>query len=109
MFNDETNENFEQEFPNEEAKANDGDASDTTAGTRDPGPEKEAYIHRDPYIYSTIFNKKQDLLFASGAGRNEMRIFDWDSGSIVAMVSNIPRAILCADISHKSNIFAFGA
>lgn len=66
-------------------------------------------MHRDPFIYSTIFNKKQDLLFASGAGRNEMRIFDWETGSIVAMISNIPRAILCADIAHKSSMFAFGA
>lgn len=66
-------------------------------------------MHRDPFIYSAIFNKKQDLLFAGGAGRNEMRIFDWETGGIVAMVSNIPRAIMCADIANKSNMFVFGA
>ena len=56
-----------------------------------------------------MFNQKQDLLFAGGAGKNEMRVFDWESGSIVAMVSNIPRSILCADVAKHSDMFAFGA
>jgi len=60
-------------------------------------------------LYTVTFNKQQDLLFAGGAGKNEMRVFDWDSGAIVAMVSNIPKSILCADVGNKSNTFAFGA
>lgn len=56
-----------------------------------------------------MFNRKQDLLFAGGAGKNEMRIFDWESGSIVAMVSNIPKSILCSDVGNRKSMFAFGA
>jgi hypothetical protein len=38
-----------------------------------------------------------------------MRIFDWSTGSIVANISNIPKAIICGTQSHNSSMFAFGA
>jgi hypothetical protein len=49
------------------------------------------------------------LLFCGGAGKNQMRVFDWETGSIVGMVSNIPKSILCGDTGKKSNLFALGA
>jgi hypothetical protein len=49
------------------------------------------------------------LLFAGGAGKNELRVFDFESGNIVGMVSNLPKAIMCGDNANRSNIFAFGA
>jgi hypothetical protein len=52
---------------------------------------------------------RQDLLFAGGAGKNEMRVFDWESGNIVGMISNLPKSILCGDAGKTSNVFAFGA
>jgi len=55
------------------------------------------------------FNKRQDLLYAGGAGKNEMRVFDWETGNIVAMVSNIPKSILCGETGNQSNVFAFGS
>jgi len=48
-----------------------------------------------PYLYTTKFNTAQDLLFCGGAGKNEMRVYDWESGSIVANISNLPKPILC--------------
>jgi len=48
------------------------------------------------------------LVFAGGAGRNEMRVFDFNSGNIVGMVSNLPTAIMAGTYSNKSNMFAFG-
>ncbi len=62
-----------------------------------------------PYLYTCSLNKKQDLLFAGGAGKNELRVFDFESGNIVGMVSNLPKAIMCGDNANRSNIFAFGA
>lgn len=38
-----------------------------------------------------------------------MRVFDWESGNIVGMVSNIPKAIMCGDTGRNSDVFAFGA
>ena len=62
-----------------------------------------------PYLYTTLFNKQQDLLFAGGAGRNELRVYDWDSGNIVVMVSNLPRAVMSGATANNSNMFSFGA
>lgn len=61
-----------------------------------------------PYIYTTFMNKKQDLIFAGGAGRNELRVFDYQSGNIVGMVSNLPMSIMSGAHCNKSNLFAFG-
>jgi hypothetical protein len=38
-----------------------------------------------------------------------MRVFDWETGNIVGMVSNIPKSILCGDTANKTSMFAFGA
>jgi len=46
---------------------------------------------------------------AGGAGRNEFRVFDWKTHEVVAMVNNIPKAILCADITRESDRFVFGS
>lgn len=67
-------------------KASD-DSSETTAQTKAATSKfRQATSSEAPYIYTTTFNQKQDLLFCAGAGKNEMRIFDFNSGSIVAMV-----------------------
>lgn len=60
-------------------------------------------------LYATMFNRKQDLIFAGGAGKNELRIFDYESGSIIAMISEMERAILTVDCAKTSSNFAFGS
>jgi WD40 repeat protein len=60
-------------------------------------------------LYSAMFNRKQDLVIAGGSGRNQVRIFDYESGNLVCVVSDMPRSILCMDIAHTSNSFAFGS
>ena len=30
-----------------------------------------------PFLYTTAFSKKQDLVLAGGAGKNELRVFDY--------------------------------
>ena len=46
---------------------------------------------------------------AGGAGRNQVRIFDYESGNLVCVVSDMPRSVLCMDVAHTSNGFAFGS
>lgn len=84
-------------------------ASGTTAETKSVKKPLETNSSVAPYLYTFAFNKRQDLLFAGGSGKNEMRVFDWESGNIVAMVSNIPKSILCGETAHKGGMFAFGA
>ena len=45
-----------------------------------------------------MFSRKQDLIFAGGAGMNEMRVFDYETGNIVCIVSDMEKSILCMDI-----------
>lgn len=61
-----------------------------------------------PQLYTTFFNKSEDLLFAGGAGKNEMRVFDWNTGNIVALIGNLNKSVLCGAIS-KNTKFCFGS
>jgi len=56
-----------------------------------------------------MISKREDLIFAGGAGKNEMRVFDFETGNIVALVGNLPKSILCGALSNHSNSFAFGS
>ena len=94
-------------FFSQMSKQEPGSQSETTAQTKADAKKKQPDVA--PYIYTTSFNKNQDLLFCGGAGKNEMRIFDWESGNIVAMISNLPRAIICGAQAHNQPRFAFGA
>jgi hypothetical protein len=38
-----------------------------------------------------------------------MRVFDWDSGNIVARISSLPKAIMCGAVANKSEAFMFGS
>jgi len=62
-----------------------------------------------PMLYAARFNRKQDLIIAGGAGQNEVRIFDFESGGMVAMISDMERAVLTIDTARNSNGFAFGS
>lgn len=62
-----------------------------------------------PYLYTLNFNSNETLLMAGGAGRNEFRVFDWQTEQVVAMVNNIPKAILCASVAKQSDKFVFGS
>lgn len=62
-----------------------------------------------PFIYTTMINAREDIIFAGGAGKNEMRLFDFESGNIVAMIGNLPKSVLCGALANTSNQFAFGS
>lgn len=61
------------------------------------------------FLYTTMFSKDQSLLFAGGSGMNEMRIFDWESGNIVARIDHLPKSILCGAVGNNSDMFMFGS
>lgn len=66
--------------------------------------------HSSPaMLYAATFNKKQDLILAGGAGGNEVRIFDFNTGNIVGKISSLERSVLTIDASKTSNLFAFGS
>jgi WD40 repeat protein len=46
---------------------------------------------------------------AGGAGGNQVRIFDYETGNIVCKISELERSVLCMDVSKVSNLFAFGS
>jgi len=62
-----------------------------------------------PFLYSALFSRKQDLILAGGAGRNEVRVFDYSTGNIIAIISDMERSVLCMDAANTSQGFAFGS
>ena len=83
----------------EEEKTGEG----TSEPEEDPGKRKYA-----PFIYSCMFNNETNVVMAAGAGANQVRLFDYDTGNIVCIISDLPKAILCLTKANSSNDFAFG-
>ena len=96
---DDTESNAMTEVEERKGVAADGDTSETTATTRVRRPDNPTIA---PFIYTTMLNKREDLLFAGGAGKNEMRVFDYESGNIVAMIGNLPKSVLCGALANTS-------
>ena len=88
----------ENEADREERKGNESEA--TTAATRKRKKDKPSVA---PFLYTTMINKREDLLFAGGAGKNEMRVFDFNTGNIVAMIGGLPKSVLCGALANTSN------
>ena len=60
-------------------------------------------------IYSAKFNNETNVIMAAGAGDNLVRLFDYDTGSIVCQISDLHKPILCMSKANLSNDFAFGS
>ena len=90
----------------EEHKGGDHSSEATTAQTRQRRPDKPVIA---PFIYTAMLNKREDMIFAGGAGKNEMRIFDYESGNIIALIGNLPKSVLCGALANTSSQFAFGS
>jgi hypothetical protein len=46
---------------------------------------------------------------AAGAGSNQVRLFDFETGNIICQVTDMPRAILTMTKANTSSDFAFGS
>ena len=62
-----------------------------------------------PFLYSAMFSHKQDYIMAAGAGANQVRLFDYKTGSILSMISDMPRPILCMAKANTTTDFVFGS
>lgn len=49
------------------------------------------------------------MIFAGGAGKNQVRVFDYESGSLICVISDMPRSVLCMDTAYTTPSFAFGS
>ena len=75
-------------------------ADSTEASTAAPVRRQADKPSIAPFIYTTMINRSEDLIFAGGAGKNEMRIFDFETGNIVALISNLPKSVLCGALGN---------
>lgn len=62
-----------------------------------------------PFIYTAQFSNKGDMIMAAGAGANQVRLFDYTTGNITCVISDIPKAVLCMAKANTSSEFAFGS
>ena len=46
---------------------------------------------------------------AGGAGANQVRCYDFNTGKILCVISDLPRAVLGMCNSNTTNDFAFGS
>lgn len=83
--------------------------SKASTATTKPSKMKSKKQKQAPYLYTVMFNKDESLLMAGGAGRNEFRIFDWKTEEVVAVINNLPKAIVSGAIADHSDRFAFGS
>lgn len=56
-----------------------------------------------------MFNHKQDTIMAAGAGCNQVRHFDYETGEVLAVISDVPKAVLCMAKANTSADFAYGS
>ena len=77
----------------------------------EPPTEAEGYSRENPapFLYSCMFNNKQDMIMAAGAGGNQVRLFDYETGNVLCIVSDMPRPILCMAKANTTTDFAFGS
>jgi len=46
---------------------------------------------------------------AGGAGGNQVRLFDYETGHVLGIISDMPRAVLCLTNANSSSDFCFGS
>ena len=49
------------------------------------------------------------MILSGGAGKNQVRVFDYESGNLICIVSDMERSVLCIDAARTTNGFAFGS
>lgn len=49
------------------------------------------------------------MIMAGGAGANQVRCYDYDTGTVLCVISDLPRAVLGMCNANTSNDFAFGS
>jgi WD40 repeat protein len=78
---------------------------------KEPPTEIEGFSRQSPapFIYSTCFSNKYDVIMAAGAGANEVRLFDYKTGNILCCIGDMNRAVLSMTKANTTSDFAFGS
>ena len=56
-----------------------------------------------------MFSRDQKVIYAGGAGANQVRGFDYETGKLLFKLSDMGSSITSMDISHKDQTIAFGS
>jgi len=62
-----------------------------------------------PFIYAAMFNHRSDTIMAAGAGQNQVRHYDVETGEVLAVITDVPKPVFCMTKANHSNDFAFGS
>ena len=62
-----------------------------------------------PFIYSASINNETNVIMAGGSGANQVRLFDYETGNVLCVISDLPKAILTLGKANTTNDFAFGS
>jgi len=63
----------------------------------------------DAFLYSARFSRQGDLILAGGAGKNEVRVFDYTTGDKVCTIGNLQKPVLTLEVGNKEDKFAWGS
>lgn len=98
-------ENKENASPRQESPSRSGSPG------KEPPTEIEGFSRQSPapFIYSTMFSNKYDVIMAAGAGANEVRLFDYKTGNILCCIGDMNRAVLSLTKANTTSDFAFGS
>lgn len=56
-----------------------------------------------------MFSNKNNVVMAAGAGSNQVRLFDYETGNVLCVISELQKAVLCMGKANTSTDFAFGS
>ena len=63
----------------------------------------------DTFLYAAKFSRKGDLIITGGAGKNEVRMFDYKTGKLLTNISGMERSVFSIDYAHMSESFIIGS
>ena len=49
------------------------------------------------------------MILAAGAGANQCRLFDYETGKLICIISEMPKPILSICLAHNNSDFALGS
>ena len=79
--------NIDWEGPKAEQTEQDMEEEKASEDTKNE--EEEMNFNRQnpaPFIYSASFNNETNVIMAAGAGANQVRLFDYDTGNVVCVI-----------------------
>jgi WD40 repeat protein len=64
---------------------------------------------QNAYLYSARFSNKKDCILAGGAGKNEVKVFDYTTGDRICTVGGLSNPVLTLEPGNASDKFVWGS